>query len=98
MEVVVPTRSHLVRAHLRICSYLGRLQHYPFRKRLDKTAGRAWPSSECPSLGPNKPRPGPPRMSSPLMKPPESLVQARRLGYRASRRCVVVATRYGSGT
>lgn len=95
MEVVVSARSHLVRAHLRVCSYLGRLPPCPFRKRLDKTAGRAWPSSECPSLGPNKSRPGPPRMSSPLMKPPESLVQTRRLGYRASQLCAVVATRCG---
>lgn len=61
MDVVVSTRSHLVRALLRICSYLGRLPHYPFRKKLDKTAGRAWPSSECPSLGPNKSRPWPPK-------------------------------------
>lgn len=62
LDHIRPQPASQKKQYLRICSYLGRLplSTRP-EKRLDKTVGRAWPSSEYPKLSPNKSRSGPPQ-------------------------------------
>lgn len=62
LDHIRPQPASQKKQYLRICSYLGRLplSTRP-EKRLDKTVGRAWPSSEYPKLSPNKSKSGPPQ-------------------------------------
>lgn len=62
--------------------------HFPLRRRLHKNGWQGLAIVRMPRLAPNKSRPlAAPGCHGPLMKPPGSLVQARRLGYRASVGC-----------